>query len=573
MSTPTLVQASDIWEAFPVKGSRLKPKSDGEDRYGIQWDRTKLTTLSSETGKSIETLKAEIEPRLRHAIDVSPKWEVEPAAAGAGSAYIMTVFLSEYLPNLNVGTRHAPRRIGVNVTDIIAQARGLIQKTTEKTVDAIIPRFVELVPKNKDESKELMKLVYELAVNQQIFHPVTMKLIRAMDAKQKETKQYHKKPSKVIAKMAYEMAEEGAAYVEIQKKYNEENNVNVNSAEIHINKSKMAFRSNLLFFGYLYHQDMLSFEKLEAILKQYKSGLKAEDYREQDAAIEAMLYILVRAGKSMSMTEEGSELLKSMIKSLKKTTEKISRMRIKIMVDKFMEAVEHDYRIDADVSWAIGAPEEGVRIKVAKTRRSPKPEGLGEDIGELWRRFPLAVKQQGDRYDVSFHRDKLAKRFTEKNRSNGEHKNVKNLEATLERHILALIDNSRYWKRGPEVRGTFVTVVPKHSERNMEVPSGKNSMANTRRSPRKEALGEDIGELWRRFPLAVNKEGDRYDVSFHRVKLTKRFTEKNRSNGQHRNVKNLQATLERHILALIDNSKYWKRGPVVPGTFVTVVRK
>lgn len=38
-------------------------------------------------------------------------------------------------------------------------------------------------------------------------------------------------------------------------------------------------------------------------------------------------------------------------------------------------------------------------------------------------------------------------------------------------------------------------------------------------------------------------------------------------------VADLEATLARHILQLIDASAHWKRGPSMPGTLVTVVKK
>jgi len=479
MSTPRLLRRDDIWNNFPVSAKPLGRGADGADRHGIEWHRANLRNMAREAGKSEEDLKREIQPRLMRALQASPSWTVEPAG-GAGSPYIAVIamkFQTRKANKTNVAnwrgtvrankpktpspspaslTRKAPRRLGANVTDVVREGRGMIQKTTEKNVDTMVPKFVALVPETDDDSKELMKMVYDLAVDQQFFHPVTMKFIRGMNAAQEKTDQYHKLPSDVISKMAYEMAKEGATYVAEQIRGNNENLAN--SAENRINKGKRAFRSNLLFFGYLFHQDMLEFKKLKKILKQYKKELKAEDYRQQDAAIEALLYVLVRAGKAMSLTEEGMELLEDMIATLKSVVAEIPRVRMKVMFEKFMDAVNHDYRMENDVPWAVGAPEEGVRAKVAKTRRSPKPEGLGADIGELWRRFPLAVKQQGDRYDISFHGMKLKDRFT---RNAGRHATLRNLQGTLERHILALIDNSEHWQRGPAVPGTFVTVVKK----------------------------------------------------------------------------------------------------------------
>jgi hypothetical protein len=129
----------------------------------------------------------------------------------------------------------------------------------------------------------------------------------------------------------------------------------------------------------------------------------------------------------------------------------------------FIEAVDGGFMIKEGMPWTIGAPKTDVKVRpaaVAATRQAQAPAaGLGEDIGELWRRFPLDVKQDGPLYLVKFHRKKLADRLAKETRF----KSAADLEAALTKQVMGLIDASKHWKRGPAVgdAGVFVSIVKK----------------------------------------------------------------------------------------------------------------
>jgi hypothetical protein len=184
------------------------------------------------------------------------------------------------------------------------------------------------------------------------------------------------------------------------------------------------------------------------------------DYRLQDAAIQGLLFVLIRAGRRME-AEGGAaagqlEGLKTDIRGL---SESVRRGAIKSLCLDFLEAAAEGYTIKEGKPWAVGAPKDAIQaLKPAAPAApvAPAAEGLGSDIAELWRRFPLDVKQQGNMWVIRFHMKKLGERFA---REAGRYRTQADLESALSKHVLSLIDNSRYWKRGPVVPGALVTVV------------------------------------------------------------------------------------------------------------------
>jgi len=89
LSTPRLIRRGDIYNNFPVIIMIVRGVH-GVERYGIEWDRSRLRNMEQESDKSVEDLKREIQPRLMRALQASPSWTVEPAG-GAGSPYIAII--------------------------------------------------------------------------------------------------------------------------------------------------------------------------------------------------------------------------------------------------------------------------------------------------------------------------------------------------------------------------------------------------------------------------------------------------------------------------------------------------
>jgi hypothetical protein len=199
------------------------------------------------------------------------------------------------------------------------------------------------------------------------------------------------------------------------------------------------------------------------------------DYRIYDGYAQGLMYTLIRAGARM--VAEGGEAaatFQSILVGIERLSKEAKRGFVRSDALEFLESATHGFKIKAGMTWTIGAPISDVRVKHAKAAAPAQPAqvpGLGADIGELWRRFPLDVKQEGAMYVVRFHNKKLRERYE---KEGGKYRTVGDLEAVLARHIIQLVDTSAFWKRGPAMPGTLVTIVKKN-----EKQLGGNTSNNT----------------------------------------------------------------------------------------------
>ena len=202
--------------------------------------------------------------------------------------------------------------------------------------------------------------------------------------------------------------------------------------------------------------------RLQAIV--FETDPDELDYRMLDSTTQGLMFVLIRAGQRM-VADGGDaaalfEELKTRIAALQTQAR---RGLIKTYAAEFIEAVDAGFRIKDGMPWTIGAPKTDIKARPARPVAAVVPKaaaaGLGSDIGELWRRFPLDVKQDGDMFLVKFHRKKLQDRLAKETRI----KTLPELEAALTRQILGLVDNSAHWRRGPAVgdAGVLVSIVKK----------------------------------------------------------------------------------------------------------------
>lgn len=496
MATPVLVRREDIWRYFPVNSVQLGRGANGADRHGIEWHRKKLTDMAASRGiRDIERFKAELTPEIIAALSASPSWVVE--APPPGTQYIAVIAMKfrrnnatrrnnaaaaprvnatrrwnrsppkktkTPTPPANTRRRNSPPKVNstrknevYSAEQLVRKARAIINKASDDNIEKLSTQFVSLVPKKDSDFKELIEMMFEMILDTQAYHPLLIRILQKMDEVH-DTRPYPKKPSEAIAKLLYKRAKKEPIYVELEMKANNSNNGLTNSAETRIMNEKRFFRSCMMFVGYMYREGMLKFKKLKKIVKAKMETIDDEDYRIQDTSIQTIVFVLIRAGKALE--EEGgdeAEFVEKVKKVLKKTAESVSRHLIKSLCLEFLDAAENDYKIKAGMPWTVGAPKGDIRK--AKAAAAPAVAGLGEDIAELWRRFPLDVKEvEAGKWVVKFHNKKLQERYE---RESSRYKSAANFQSALTKHILDLIDNSKYWKRGAPMAGAIVTVVSK----------------------------------------------------------------------------------------------------------------
>jgi hypothetical protein len=364
----------------------------------------------------------------------------------------------------NNATRKAPKNHSALAGDaMIRKARGILNLMSEATVDRLSHEFATLAPKTIGETEELFQVLSEIALDQQAYHPLIIHLLHVLDARH-EAKPYAEKPSKVVGDRVIARAMEEPLFAKMEVTAEEENSPAKNLDE-KVRLQKRFFRSVMLFSGFLYRDGFLTWTAYKPLLRQFASmALETDpaelDYRIYDGYAQGLMYTLIRAGARM--VAEGGEAaatFQSILVGIDKLSKEAKRGFVRSDALEFLESATHGFKIKAGMTWTIGAPLSDVRVKHAKAAPAPaQVPGLGADIGELWRRFPLDVKQEGAMYVVRFHNKKLRERYE---KESGKYRTVGDLEAVLARHIIQLVDTSAFWKRGPAIPGTLVTIVKK----------------------------------------------------------------------------------------------------------------
>jgi hypothetical protein len=296
-------------------------------------------------------------------------------------------------------------------------------------------------------------------------------LLHVLDEVHK-TRPYPQQPSAVVAARVLDRAVDEPKYVKMELEAEEGNLVPSNNFEDTVNKERALFRSCMLLVGYLYREGFLAWPQLRGITQKFASTVfetdpEELDYRTLDASTQGLMFMLIRAGQRM--LAEGGEAAamfqqwKSAIAGLRTSAK---RGLIKTYATEFIESVDEGFKIKEAMPWTVGAPKGDIRIAAAApvaaaatAAAAAAAEGLGPDIAELWRRFPLDVKQQGSMWVVQFHRKKLQDRFAKE--PAGKYKSVGDLETALGKHVMKLVDNSKHWARGPAVPGSLLTIVSK----------------------------------------------------------------------------------------------------------------
>lgn len=536
MATPStnvvaLKLRKDIWTHFPVNLDSMGRGNNSHDRYGVEWHNMKVRQIADAKGMTPEQVKKDIFPRLMASLLAASAWSVEEPLPGSRFIAVIAMKFAEapstrpvgapnrtrknvkpnnnrlnFRKNMRINTRknvcpnnrgcttcvsrwnkpanrinnsnRNKNRLTVKATSnatsnaaaagknvgnarqqqrnitrknltgdaLVRKVNGILNKIGDANMEKLTEELVALQPATEADKVAMATVIFDRIQESAIYQPFYIQLLKRLPWA----------PEMVERMLGARLLEEPIA-VKMEIQAEEHNNAGPLN-EDKVNKQLAYFKGATLFAGYMYREGLYSAGGLQQILQHFKAQATDADgdYRLQDAGATALLYILIRAGPRLE-TEIPAVIAeyKTLITSWTTTW---PRQRLKILSGEFLAAAAEGYVSKEGMPWALGAPkaELVIRQHVPVAPVVPK-EGLGADIGELWRRFPLDVKQQGPMWVVRIHGKKLAERFA---KESAKYKTQKDLEAFVSKRVLDLIDNSTHWARGPIIPGTLVTVVP-----------------------------------------------------------------------------------------------------------------
>lgn len=507
MALPDLRLRKDIWAHFPVNVDSLGRGANGADRHCVEWHNQKVRQIAQAEGKSPEQVKKDLLPRLIGSLSASRAWAVEAPEPGSKCVAVIAMRFAPAntrkvnrvgnnatrknnarkanKPNLewrrsanknknknkthkaksssknaknaknakNNTTKKAPKNLSDLTGDALQKkAMAILNKMSDATFDRLAAEFASLHPKTESDRDRLVKVLVDIGMDQQAYHPLLIRLLHVLEAKDKPLVEA------VVAKIVERCMEEPVfAKMEVAS---EESNASPNkNIEEKVLLQKRFFRATTLFTGFLYRDGFLAWSDFSKILQQLASVVfetdPAEiDYRVYDASAQGLLYLLIRGGARMKAEE--SATFAQMVANVAKLAKEAKRGLVRNDATEFLEAVENNFLIKPGMTWTIGAPTTDIKKKTPKAEPAkPKEAGLGADISELWRRFPLDVKQVGDHYQIRFHNKKLQERYQ---KESGKYRSAEDMKDALTRQIMRLVDNSDHWKQGPAIPGTLITL-------------------------------------------------------------------------------------------------------------------
>ncbi len=499
MALPDLRLRKDIWAHFPVNVDSMGRGANGSDRHCVEWHNLKVRQIAQAEGKSPDQVKKELLPRLIGALSASRAWTVEAPEPGSKCVAVIAMRFApantrkanhvgnnatrnatrkanktnKPKPNLewrrspnkanktnknkphkasnkkNNATKKAPK----NLSDLTGEALGkkamaILNKLSDATFDRLAAEFASLQPKTASDRDLLVQVLVDIAMDQQAYHPLLIRLLHVLDAKDKSLVEA------VVAKIVARCMEE-PVFAKMEVAAEEGNGSPNKNIDAKVLLQKRFFRATTLMTGFLYRDGLLAWSEFSKVLQQFASVVfetdPAElDYRVYDASAQALLYLLIRGGARMQVDE--STAFAQMLVNVEKLSKEAKRGLVRNDALEFLDAVKNNFLIKPNMTWTVGAPTTDIK---KKTPAKPKEAGLGEDISELWRRFPLDVKQEGSMYIVRFHNKKLQERYQ---KDSSKFKTAEDLKTFLGRQIERLVDNSEHWKRGPAMPGVFLTV-------------------------------------------------------------------------------------------------------------------
>lgn len=526
---PVLKKRSDIWSYFPVNSKPLGRGNNKADRHGIEWHLTHLRKMSELTQQPVQALQNALLGPLLKALGSSPYWNLLDSNNVSFVAKIAMRFdgntrkvpnafnkmnrinkanntrkVVHYrrwnvtpvqaqvpapaptpLPKPQNNTRRKPAKTQAEINENaffarmaertneqkaannatrkalmqkyikkepehVRQIRQIANKLSADNQDKLIQELKAVIPTDPVAFQESMDTLVALALDTQAYHPLFLEALHQLN-----TGAFPELPTDAVVRHYS---------VRFAKAFQNESFLKPKTL-----KEKLNYRCFLLFAGYLYREGFMHFSEFRAVLDRLVALSRHEDKEIQSEAILGLEFALIRGGKRMMIQGgEDAAMFSELVNYLTQLSTTFPEARIRFQIMDFLDAVKADFTIRSADPWAVGAPSSNIRPLAPLAAKVPVVEpaaavtkglGLGPDIAELWKRFPLdVVQEQKGQWSVRFHRKKLAERFE---RERAKFPNQDAMVQTLTRHILELIDSSAHWTRGPVVPGTIVTVVHK----------------------------------------------------------------------------------------------------------------
>ncbi len=327
----------------------------------------------------------------------------------------------------------------------IKQIRQIVNKLTKDNQEKLTHELVTTIPTSSPAFQESIAVFVDLALNTQAYHPLLIQAVHQMNA----NPAFPVRVSEVLSE---------SFMTQFRRAFS-----NPTFLVPQTQQQVLNYRCYLLFAGYMYRERFLSWSHFKEVLGRLEEFSADEDNPNiQNEAILGLQYALIRGGKRMQEEGESAETFTRLMDYLGDLSKYYGVSRIRIQIQNFLEAVQGGFLIRASDPWAVGAPGANVKpvgpVAIVAAPEKPKAKGLGKDIAELWKRYPLDVKSDGRAWLVKFHNKKLAERFEkEKHRF----KTVAHMQQEFQKEIQSLVEYSDFWKMGPIIPGTILTVVPK----------------------------------------------------------------------------------------------------------------
>ena len=443
----------------------------------------------------------------------------------------------------------------------------LFNKLTESNLDKILEQFLEITPESEaGMTKVIDTLLHNTTLNQHT-HPAYVKFIKGIVVRHTTTPYPLEPTTALFDQMCakFDAGSQGAVMkAGLSRNVNVSNNSFKDAEELQKQFISLGFLA-----GYLVRDQLLSTAHCERLYRSLVTPSTHKDatvrtLQDEDKTM-AVLGMLVRAGPRLVLTPEAHPLLAELMAFVTALASKPTNLLVAKAKD-LLDCARDGWNVK-DAAFLVGAPPElavpratvavpaaaarEIRVAVAHAAAERAPEraergparvaadGLGPDVTQLYRRFPLEVLQldaEENYYLVKIHGKKLAERC-------GADEKCK---ADILKHLDELVSKSTHWERKPNKNGLFQL---------------------ERKDPR-AGLGENQFALAFEYPVRLVEAGrNRYAVEID----GRRLHDATKGN------KAKETTILGHVRRIIDASTHWKVAPPPPkppaGFFVMIEKK
>ena len=317
--------------------------------------------------------------------------------------------------------------------------KSLLNKLTDKNFESIRDQILLLAPANNAEYETMIESLQDALLDNRAYHPQFIEMLRRM-AVRHTTHPYPSPPCAALNDCLLGTFAKGPEGVQIAVDMEEGKLNNKNDTLDTLKKRKtLRYESLTLLLGYLLREEMLP---LDDFVKAFRSLTvdEEDDYRLQDVVVQSMLFMLVRAGPRLSVMPEAHEFLRAALGTVQTIADSYPRGAFRGLAKDLLACKERGWilgKVEGSApKWTVGAPKDGVVVRTLV--KALAPEGLGADQGELYRRFPVVVKEVGRGvYAVEVHGMKLRERCEKTGKT----------EKQVLDPLFALVHNSQHFER------------------------------------------------------------------------------------------------------------------------------